>query len=154
MNVLFVCTGNLCRSPVAEALLKKLASREGRGDIKARSAGTHAMIGNPSPPEALQVAGSVGLDLTMHRAQPVSSELVGWADRIVVMSPEHREFIEMNFPEGVEKVEELARHSPGGKPGDTINDPYGLSLFHYRQYFSDLTEALKNFYSELNRERA
>jgi len=135
---------------MAETLLRKFASREGRRDIEARSAGTHAMSGNASPPEAQQVAESVGLDLMSHRAKPVSSELIEWADQIVVMSPEHADFIEMNFPEGMEKVEELARHRPGGKPGDTIKDPYGLSLFYYRQYFGDLMEALQIYYAGLN----
>ncbi len=152
MKVLFICTGNLCRSPIAEALLRKFASREGRRDIEARSAGTHAMNGNPSPPEAQQVAESVGLDLMSHRAKPVSNELIEWADRIVVMSPEHADFIEMNFPEGMEKVEELARHRPGGKPGGTIKDPYGLSLFCYRQYFGELMEALQIYYAGLKSE--
>ncbi len=139
---------------MAEALLGKFASRDGRRDIESLSAGTHAMNGNSSPPEAQQVAGSVGLDLTSHRARPVSSDLIEWADRIVVMSPEHKDFIEMNFPEGMEKVEELARHRPGGKPGDTIKDPYGLSLFYYRQYFGELMEALHNFYAGLDKKSA
>jgi protein-tyrosine-phosphatase len=134
---------------MAEALLRKFASRDGRRDIEARSAGTHAMMGNPSPLKAQQVAESVGLDLMSHRARPVSIELIEWADQIVVMSPEHADFIEMNFPEGMEKVEELARHRPGGKPGGTIKDPYGLSLFYYRQYFGELMEALQFFFAGL-----
>lgn len=110
------------------------------------------MNGNPSPLEVQQVAESVGLDLMSHRAKPVSNELIEWADQIVVMSPEHADFIEMNFPEGMEKVEELARHRPGGKPGDTIKDPYGLSLFYYRQYFGELMEALQIYYAGLKSE--
>ncbi len=137
---------------MAEALLRKFTSREGRRDIEVRSAGTHAMNGNPSPPEAQQVAESVGLDLMSHRAKPVSNDLIEWADRIVVMSPEHADFIEMNFPDGMEKVEELARHRHGGKPGGTMKDPYGLSLFYYRQYFGDLMEALQIYYAGLNGE--
>lgn len=150
MKILFICTGNLCRSPMAEVLLRKFASRAGQRDIETRSAGTHALNGNASPPEAQQVAESVGLDLTSHRAKPVSQELIDWADQIVVMSPEHADFIEMNFPEGMEKMEELARHRPGGKPGDTIKDPYGQSLFHYRQYFGELMEALQNYFNQLD----
>ncbi|HBK79033.1 MAG TPA: hypothetical protein DDZ83_04980 [Nitrospinae bacterium] len=149
MNILFVCTGNLCRSPMAEALLKKFSSRAGRSDLNARSAGTHAFAGNKSPVEAQQVADTAGLDLMSHVAQPLSQELVTWADEIVVMSPEHEEFIEMNFPIAREKVVELARFRLGGKPGDTIKDPYGMSLFYYRQYFSNLMEALQRYYAQL-----
>ena len=84
--------------------------------------------------------------------EPISNDLIEWADRIVVMSPEHADFIEMNFPEGMEKVEELARYRHSGKPGGTMKDPYGLSLFHYRQYFGELMEALQNYYAGVNGE--
>ena len=55
----------------------------------------------------------------------------------------------MNFPIAREKVVELARFRLGGKPGDTIKDPYGMSLFYYRQYFSNLMEALQRYYAQL-----
>lgn len=151
MNVLIVCTGNLCRSPMAEMFLRRLASSEGRQDIEVRSAGTHALEGNPSPPEAVKVAASAGIDLSEHRAQPLSRELVDWADQILVMEPEHAEFIEMNFPEGIEKVDELARYRPNSSPGDVMRDPYGLPIFYYRQYFGDLAEALQYYFGGLSK---
>ena len=150
MNILFLCTGNLCRSPMAEALLKKFASRDGRRDLHARSAGTHAFAGSKSPAEAQQVASSVGLDLISHVAQPLALDLVEWADQIAVMSPEHADFIEMNYPEAIDKVVELVKYRPGGRAGDTIKDPYGMKLFHYRQYFGELMEALQGYYAQLN----
>ncbi|MBT3351543.1 MAG: low molecular weight protein arginine phosphatase [Nitrospinaceae bacterium] len=149
MNILFLCTGNLCRSPMAEALLKKFASRDGLRELHAKSAGTHAFAGSKSPAEAQEVASLVGLDLVTHVAQPLASELVEWADQIAVMSPEHADFIEMNYPEGIDKVVELVKYRPGGKPGDTIKDPYGMKLFHYRQYFGELMEALQGYYVQL-----
>ncbi|MDA1001310.1 MAG: low molecular weight protein arginine phosphatase [bacterium] len=149
MNILFVCTGNLCRSPMAERMLKKFLSREGRKDVEVRSAGTHAMTGNPSPVEAIQVANQAGIDLTPHQAQPLTDEIVDWADRIVVMSPDHADYIEVNFPHGIEKIDEMAIYRPGGRPGDTIKDPYGQSLFHYRQYYGELMEAVQGFYAKL-----
>ncbi len=150
MNILFVCTGNLCRSPMAEALMRKLVGRAGRRDVSVRSAGTHAMAGKASPSEAVQVANQAGVDLSNHRAQPLSQELIDWAERIVVMAPEHVDFIEVNFPGAVDKVEELASFRPGAEAGDSIRDPYGLSLFHYRQFFGELLEAMQGFYSRLS----
>ena len=138
---------------MAEALLKEFASRADRRDLHARSAGTHAFAGSSSPSEAQQVASAVGLDLISHEAQPVTSELVDWADEIAVMSPEHTDFIEMNFPEGIEKVIELVQYKLGGRPGDTLKDPYGMTLFHYRQYFGELMEALQGYYAQLNGDR-
>ena len=145
MNILFVCTGNINRSPMAEGLLRKFLSREGRKDIQVQSAGTHAFVGSPSPPEAIKVAEIAGVDLGRHRSRPLSRELVDWADRIVIMGPEHRDFIEMTFPDAIPKVDELAAFKPGGKPGDNMKDPQGQSAFFYRQYFGELTQAIQGF---------
>lgn len=149
MNILFVCTGNINRSPMAEALMRKFLSREGRKDIQVQSAGTHAFIGSPSPPEAIKVAEMAGVDLGRHRSRPLSRDLVDWANRIVIMGPEHRDFIEMNFPDALGKVAEMAAFRPGGKPGDTMKDPQGQSAFFYRQYFGELTQAVQGFLAHL-----
>ena len=145
MNILFVCTGNINRSPMAEGLLRKFLSREGCKDVQVQSAGTHAFVGSPSPPEAIKVAEIAGVDLGRHRSRPLSRELVDWADRIVIMGPEHRDFIEMTFPDAIPKVDELAAFKPGGKPGDSMKDPQGQSAFFYRQYFGELTQAIQGF---------
>ena len=145
MNILFVCTGNVNRSPMAEALLRKFLSREGRKDVLVQSAGTHAFMGSPSPAEAIKVAEVAGVDLSRHRSRPLSRELVDWADRIVIMGPEHRDFIEMTFPDALGKVDEMAAFKPGGKSGDTMKDPQGQTAFFYRQYFGELTQAIQGF---------
>ena len=83
-------------------------------------------------------------------AQPLTHELVEWADQIAIMSPEHADFIKINYPEGIDKVVELVKFKFGGKPQDTTKDPYGMKLFHYRQYFGELMEALQGYYAQLN----
>lgn len=147
MKILFVCTGNLNRSPMAEGLMRKLLSREGRKDVQVQSAGTHAFVGNPCPQEAIKVAEMAGVDLNRHRSRPLTRDLVDWADRIVIMGPEHRDFIEMNFPDAILKVNELAAFRPEGRPGDAMKDPQGQSAFFYRQYFAELTQAMQGFFS-------
>ncbi|MBI3129375.1 MAG: low molecular weight protein arginine phosphatase [Candidatus Tectomicrobia bacterium] len=153
MKILFVCTGNLNRSPMAEALLRKFLSREGRKDVQLQSAGTHAMAGSGCPAEAIKVAEIAGVDLSRHRSRPLTPDLVAWADRIVIMGPEHRDFIEMNFPDALPKVAELAAFRPGGKPGDSLKDPQGQSAFFYRQYFGELTQAIQGFLASLRNGR-
>ncbi len=154
MNVLFLCTGNLNRSPMAEALLRKFLAREGRKDVQVKSAGTHAFAGSPCPLEAIQVADQAGLDLSSHRSRPLTRELIDWADRILIMGPDQRVFIEANFPEAVGKAEELSPYRPGGRPGETIKDPQGQSAFFYRQYFGELMEAVMGFHAMLKKGRA
>ncbi|MEE9275852.1 MAG: low molecular weight protein arginine phosphatase [bacterium] len=154
MNILFVCTGNLNRSPMAAALLHKFLSRAGRDDLSIRSAGTHAFEGSPAPANAIEVANQAGIDLSPHMTQPISRELVDWADRIVVMSPEHIDFIEVNFPDALDKIEEMASFRVGARPGDSVKDPNGLSPFHYRQYFGELMEAVQGYFSSLQNIRS
>ncbi|NQV05652.1 low molecular weight protein arginine phosphatase, partial [bacterium] len=79
MNVLFVCTGNICRSPMAEAIAKEMA---GDLDMAFGSAGLYAMDGACASPNAVEAAMAFGADVRDHRARQLDPEVAGWADRI------------------------------------------------------------------------
>jgi protein-tyrosine-phosphatase/tRNA A37 threonylcarbamoyladenosine synthetase subunit TsaC/SUA5/YrdC len=104
--VVFVCTGNTCRSPMAEALFKKLlAERLGCGPDNlaergylVQSAGLSAAPGGPAADEAVAIVHELGGDLTRHASQPVSQELVAQADHLVAMTDGHRRLLERHFP--------------------------------------------------------
>src|SRR5690606_21448064 len=85
-NVLFVCTGNTCRSPLAEAIARAALEARGWTHVRVDSAGTAAAWDLPASENAAAVAAEHGLDLSGHRSQPVTPELVRWADLILVMS--------------------------------------------------------------------
>ncbi|MHB1299177.1 MAG: arsenate reductase/protein-tyrosine-phosphatase family protein, partial [Gemmatimonadaceae bacterium] len=91
MRVLFVCTGNTCRSPMAESVATRMAAERALGDVTFSSAGTSAWDGAPASDGALLVAMERGLDLSQHRARMLSRELVAESDLILVMSPHHRD---------------------------------------------------------------
>ncbi|MDP6482829.1 MAG: homoserine kinase [Nitrospinota bacterium] len=146
-NVLFVCTGNICRSPLAEVYLRSLIHQGGPADVTISSAGTHAMGGNRTPEEGIETAAHIGLDLESHRAKPLTPELLEQADRIVVMAPEHADFIQSLYPEAADKVEFLARRVVGTED-DTIADPLGGSAFHYRSSYATIAQAVQAFYDE------
>src|SRR3954467_3384462 len=94
MRILFVCTGNTCRSPLAEAIARKVAIERGLTDVEAVSAGTSAHEHAPASDGALLVGMERNMDLSIHRAQTLSRETVRDADLIFAMGPHHLERIE------------------------------------------------------------
>jgi protein-tyrosine phosphatase len=90
LSVLFVCTGNICRSPVAEALLQSRAGELGL-PISVRSAGSWAQRGNPATSNAILAARELGLEIEGHRARPLADHLIREADLILALAREHRD---------------------------------------------------------------
>jgi protein-tyrosine-phosphatase len=132
-SVLFVCTGNTCRSPLAEALCRRLlADRlgcdpgelEGRGYV-VRSAGVAALPGDAASPPAVEAAREFGVDLAAHRSRPVNPELLAGATHVIAMTRAHAAVLEMRFP-GVGPVPVLLCGD------DDLDDPIGGDLGLYR----------------------
>src|SRR5690606_34539960 len=88
-NLLFVCSGNTCRSPMAEAIARDLLRRRGWAHVDARSAGTSTVPGVAATEDAVAVAREYGLDLEQHASQPLTPELIEWADLILTMGTSH-----------------------------------------------------------------
>jgi protein-tyrosine phosphatase len=92
LSVLFVCTGNICRSPVAEALLQSRAGELGL-PISVRSAGSWAHRGNPATSNAIRAARELGVEIEGHRARPLDDHLIRDADLVLALAREHRDEI-------------------------------------------------------------
>lgn len=124
--ILFVCTGNTCRSPLAQALAQKLG-------MDAVSAGLYAQPGAPATPEAQQAAQAHGCDLRCHRAQPLTAALVSAADLICPMTAAHADAICSRYPQAAGKLQPLFPEIP---------DPFGQGLEAYMACASALLQAL------------
>jgi protein-tyrosine-phosphatase len=151
MRVLFVCTGNTCRSPIAEALAKKLAADRRLNDLSVGSAGTAAWDGAPASDGALLVAMERSVDLSTHRARLLTRELVSTSDLILAMGPHHLERIEALG--GTGKAHLLASYASRGRSDRSISDPFGGDLDIYRSAFDELDREVQHVVDRIAAER-
>ena len=141
-NILFVCIGNICRSPFAHAFFTKLMNQKQLQDFRAASAGLLALQGNSATYLAQRVAEEFGVDLSEHRAKSVSKELVAWSSMILVMEKSHEDTLLIDFPEAEGKTQLIRHFARFGSKRRGIADPYGLEYDAYRFCFLDIEDAV------------
>jgi protein-tyrosine-phosphatase len=128
--ILFVCTGNICRSPMAEGLLRQRLAKAGlETDHRVASAGVWALNGRPASEHAVTVMADQGIDITGHIAHTVTAENMARASLILVMSRDHKQVLLNTWPQYAWKVHRLSEMA--GKKKD-VRDPYGEPLQAYR----------------------
>jgi protein-tyrosine-phosphatase len=151
MRLLFVCTGNTCRSPMAEAIARRLAVELRFEDLAVGSAGTSAWEGAAASDGALLVAMEHGLDLGGHRARSLSRDLVEEADLILVMSPHHLDRAVVLGGDG--KAHLLTDFASRSGEGRGVLDPFGGDLETYRATFAELREQVGRVFDRLAADR-
>ena len=140
-TALFICTGNICRSPMAEGLFRKLMA--GRTDVRVASAGVSAIRGQPPSLHTVAVLNRLGIDLTQFRSQPLTEELVAKATWIFAMTRSHLDTIHLLFPEAADKAYLVCEFDPQLAASTLdIPDPIGQGLDAYERTRDILNLAL------------
>ncbi|AIS51357.1 sugar-phosphate isomerase, RpiB/LacA/LacB family [Thermoanaerobacter kivui] len=150
MKVLFVCTGNTCRSPMAEGLFNAQAKALGK-DFKAKSAGVFAPEGFSASQEAIKVLKEdYNIDISNHKSKSLTRQDVEQADLILTMSNSHKRSILMQYPEYSHKVFTIKEFV--GLDGE-VEDPYGMPIDVYKKTAEELNGLISKVIQKISQER-
>ena len=141
-HIIVVCVGNICRSPMAEALLRN--ALRGQEEITVESAGLGALVGHPASDFAVELMQERGIDISSHKAQQLTPDLVSKADLILVMESGHRRVIDENDITARGKV-----HRLGEWQDKDIDDPYRQEKTAFIEALADIESGIASWVEKL-----
>lgn len=151
MKVLFVCSGNTCRSPLAEGLARKMAAERRLSHIAFASAGTGTLDGGGASEGAILVGLERGVDLSTHRTRALTQAILAEADLVLVMGPHHLESVRMHG--GEDKAHLLDHFASSGQSAGAVHDPFGGTLDAYRETAAELEYQIGRVLDRLSESR-
>ena len=146
-NILFVCSGNTCRSPMAEGIAARALEERGWGHVAVASAGIAALRGGAAAGHAVEAAGEAGIDIAGHASTPLTHDLLDWADLVLAMSPSQLSaVVDSGYGDKIALVTDFME---GELAGQAIVDPFGGDLDEYRATFAQLRAAIESVLGKL-----
>lgn len=142
-NIMFVCTGNTCRSPMAEGAFRKLIKDSGVDDIAVYSSGAGALDGQPASRFAVEAVKLRDVDLTGHLSQALTRSLVDQSDLILALAATHYNTILGLSPQAFDRTYVLKSFPEPGDVGEGVIDPIGMPLTMYNEVFLDIITELE-----------
>jgi protein arginine phosphatase len=149
-SIVFVCFGNIMRSPMAERMFKRSLVERGIEGIQVKSAGIHATPGSEAHPRAKVAAGELGLPLDDHHSQLLTNSMVDEADAIFAMDFQNKAELLALFPQAQEKIFMLGAYADGAKQQCEIADPYFGDQDEARQCYRILQACIDNLAESLS----
>lgn len=140
-TIIFICTGNTCRSPMAEGLFRAQGGERKTG-LTAASAGLFTQDGLPASAHAVTAAGELGADLSAHRSRLLTDDMARSARYLVCMTGAHYDRLCALYPDCADRIFTMAQHD--------ISDPFGGDLETYRRAASEIDEAVRNIIGRLS----
>lgn len=145
-HILVVCTANICRSPVAEVLLRSKLHTAGQTEWTVSSAGTWAEPGHTAAPFSIALMADRGLDIRSHRSQPVAEQLMQRADLILCLETGHAKTLRQDYPTHRHKIYTLRQMAE--KRG-SVRDPYGGTRQQYERMVAEVNELIEQGFSRI-----
>lgn len=149
-RVLFLCLGNVCRSPMAERYLREAAARRGLGEFTAESAGFIEEENRPSPRAAVEAADDYGVDLGAHRSKLVTGPVLDRNDLVFLMDAYNYALLDGWFDEATEAAYFLGAF---GADGYEITDPYRADVEEFRGAYGEIADAVDAFLDRTEADR-
>lgn len=149
MKIMFICTGNICRSAMADWLMKKKLQERNITNIKIYSSGIFAMQNDISTDEAIEVMEEYGVDLKNHRATPTIKSNIKEMDLILCMTISHKQTLINQYPDLKDKIFTLKEYVGMTEKGIEIKDPWGYTLAVYRFCAAEIDECLNKLIEKI-----
>ena len=149
MKVMFICTGNICRSAMAHLMLEKRAKEEGREDIEVYSCGVYAENGDVPTYEGVQVMKEYGIDISKHRATNIRNSNIKDMDVILCATRRHKDAVIYMYPELKDKIYTMKEYAGYDRNNLDIPDPWGYGIETYRNCVKEIENCIEKYLEKI-----